>query len=198
MKINEMFSSLQGEGMYNGFPVIFLRLSKCTRACSYCDTKYHKNGVETNINELIRKIKKFRRKTIVWTGGEPTLQIGEIYTVIKLLGKDYIHHIETNGDMIVNYDYFDYVCFSPKDEKTAKYIYERVYDNLNFDIKVVTDLKINKKLIKYATMLMPLTTNNKKKDFETKQKVWNYCNKNNYKYSPRLHVDVWGTKKRKI
>jgi hypothetical protein len=64
--------------------------------------------------------------------------------------------------------------------------------------KIVTDLKhVGTDKLVYATMVMPLTVYNDKVDRETRKKVWQYCIDNNLFYSARLHVDIWG-KKRKI
>ncbi|MFH7835137.1 MAG: hypothetical protein QXL51_00900, partial [Candidatus Aenigmatarchaeota archaeon] len=66
----------------------------------------------------------------------------------------------------------------------------------NIDIKIVTDLNnIGTNMIKYATILMPLSTFNKKKDIEITRKVWNYCIKHNIKFSPRIHIYIWGKKR---
>ena len=62
------------------------------------------------------------------------------------------------------------------------------------DIKVVTDGKLNKNMISQATMLMPLTTFNKKKDDEIQKTVWNLCVKLNKRFCLRQHYVVWGKK----
>ncbi len=36
--ITSMFFTLQGEGPYGGLPALFIRLTKCNLACSFCDT----------------------------------------------------------------------------------------------------------------------------------------------------------------
>ena len=40
LKVSEIFTSLQGEGLYLGTPAVFLRLAVCNMHCWYCDTKY--------------------------------------------------------------------------------------------------------------------------------------------------------------
>ena len=64
-----------------------------------------------------------------------------------------------------------------------------------YEIKVVTDLELNKDMLEKATRLMPLTTFSDK-DNEIRKNVWNYCIKNNKKYSPRLQVELFGKRRR--
>jgi len=226
MKINEIFVSIQGEGQYAGYPTLFIRLSGCTRNCFFCDTNYHKMGYNFSYEYIVKTIKKANKKLIVWTGGEPLLQLKQIKDIIKLVGEDYSHHLETNGDLIksqkefnelfqkerncrirgiIEEDNFDYICVSPKDLQTARRINKFSKKSpYRSDIKVVTDLTLNKKLIPYATILMPLTINTEndlRRDTpldpnkEIRQNVWNYCVKHNIRYSSRLHYEVWGWKR---
>jgi len=198
MKVNEIFSSIQGEGRYAGYPALFIRLSGCTRNCNFCDTKYHTKGIDTSVEELVDVIKKSRQSIIVWTGGEPTIQLEEINDVIKLFPEYMRHHLETNGDIIVNYSSFDYVCFSPKDIITLK----NVLNNIKlqtllsscYDIKVVTDGIMSLDLCQDATMLMPLTTYDAEKDKLIKQTVWSLCVNMKKKFCLRQHVEVWNKK----
>ncbi len=199
MKINEIFESIQGEGKYIGQCVLFIRVSGCTRNCDFCDTKYHNQGKEINIKQIIQKIKGSNLDIIVWTGGEPMLQYDEIKKIIN--GTPFQeHHLETNGDILPPLDSahgltsFTYICFSPKITLSAINV-KNIFGNTQYDIKIVTDLKLNKELIPYATMLMPLTTYNDKKDKQIQKDVWKYCVKNNIKYTPRIQVDIWGSKK---
>lgn len=190
MKVCEIFESIQGEGKYAGYPVLFIRMSGCNRQCDFCDSKFHKNYYNRSIKWLVNRIKQSKKEIVVWTGGEPIIQIIDIYKVI-LKTNNKQHHLETNGDLIDNmFDFFNYICVSPKCKETIEKL-----KYSNYDIKVVTDLKINKNLIPYATMLMPLTTFNEKKDKIIKQKVWNYCVKHNIKFCLRQHVEVWQKKK---
>jgi len=190
MLVSEIFESIQGEGKYTGYPALFIRLSGCNLKCSFCDTKYHTIRTEKSLTEIINIINKCKLDIVVWTGGEPLLQIQDITNVVRNTKKR--HHLETNGILIDNNicDIFEYVCVSPKDIMTCKKL---IYSN--FEIKVVTDLKLNKNLIPYATTLMPLSTFNKKIDKKIRQDVWDYCVKTNIKYSPRIHIDVWDKKR---
>jgi len=109
MKVAEIFYSLQGEGANMGKPAIFIRLAGCNKDCWFCDTNW-KNGIEMSIEEILQKIEKYPAKMIIWTGGEPTLQ----------LSNEILHHfthyyncIETNGTNPVP-SKIDYIACSPK------------------------------------------------------------------------------------
>ena len=198
IKVNSIFPSIQGEGAYSGQPALFIRLSGCNRACSWCDSKYHILGEEISSSEISDIIKKSDKDIVVWTGGEPMLQIKGIQDVIKkTYEKD--HHLETNGDFAVELIDFDYVAFSPKDMKATKKVLTLTsnWPSFCYDIKVVTDLKMNKELIPYATLLMPLTTYNKNNDKKIEQNVWDYCVKHNIRFCPRIHTQIWGDKREK-
>jgi organic radical activating enzyme len=198
MKVCEIFESIQGEGRYAGVPALFIRLSGCNRkpACDFCDSKYHEEGKEMSVQEVVDVIDKSNKGVVIWSGGEPLSQIMDVITII-VSSKGIYHYLETNGDLLEEDDiqYFDYVCVSPKDKKIFSRI-PGIGSKYDIDIKVVTDLELNRELIPYATMLMPLTTFDDKKDKIIRQNVWDYCVKHNIKYSPRLHIEVWGLKRR--
>jgi len=196
LKINEIFKSIQGEGQYIGFPVLFIRLSGCNQKCWFCDTKYHeKINFKLTPKELVKKIEKIDPKIIVWTGGEPMLQINLIIETIIEMDFAIQQHLETNGtilDIDVFNDYFDYVSFSPKKPLSDKEFYLINQLNIDWDIKIVWDgNKIDPNMIRIATMVMPMTTNNETKNLEIRKKVWKYCVKHNIRYCPRIHIDVW-------
>lgn len=111
MKIAEIFYSLQGEGARAGEPSIFIRLSGCDLACGFCDTEFE-SGKEMTVEELHAAISKWPCRWIVWTGGEPTLQLTkEIVQQFNELG--YKQAIETNGNHPVPPG-LSWVAVSPK------------------------------------------------------------------------------------
>ena len=112
MKINEIFYSLQGEGYFSGNPAIFIRLSGCNLQCNFCDTN-HKNFIELSNEEIYNLIKNYPCKHIVFTGGEPSLQIN--FNIIDFFKKkDYFIQIETNGTRELPTN-IDWITCSPKD-----------------------------------------------------------------------------------
>lgn len=40
LNIQNLFATLQGEGMYAGYPAVFIRLGGCNLACTFCDTEF--------------------------------------------------------------------------------------------------------------------------------------------------------------
>ena len=191
MKVNEIFESIQGEGRYIGTPSLFVRTSNCNLDCYFCDTEFL-SGKSYSTENLVKRINESQKGIVIWTGGEPTLQLDSILKVIS--GTPHkAHHLESNGYVLDDrLDSFDYLCFSPKNIGDAK----RVKEYGKGEVKIVTDLELNKDLIPYADMLMPLTTFTAK-DKEIIQKVWEYCAENNITYSPRLHIDLWGKERGK-
>lgn len=123
MKLNvkEMFYSLQGEGGRTGEASVFIRLTKCNLACTFCDTDFV-SGEDLALAEILARIKKYPSKWIIWTGGEPTLQLNdEILLFFKNEG--YKQAVETNGTRPVS-NLIDYITCSPKKdyEKIKKYL----------------------------------------------------------------------------
>lgn len=201
MKVCETFESIQGEGRYTGQPMLFIRLSGCTRQCTFCDTKYHVDSKDIPIDKVCELVNSSDKRYVCWTGGEPLLQHEYIVQVTNQVHNK-VHHLETNGDLlsVITMDGFGYVSISPKDLAAAQQVMEiikeaRASPNC-YDIKIVTNLAdTGIQLIPFATMLMPLNTGNKETDLKTQQSVWSYCVKHNLKYSPRCHVQIWGNRK---
>ena len=40
VKIKEIFTSIQGEGLFIGYKQLFIRFCGCNLSCNYCDTDY--------------------------------------------------------------------------------------------------------------------------------------------------------------
>ncbi len=101
MKVNEIFLSIQGEGLSAGFPTVFIRFTGCNLRCSYCDTAYaYYEGDEMTCREIFNIIQKYGYKRVCLTGGEPLLQdgLGELLGLLK----GYTVTIETNGSVRID------------------------------------------------------------------------------------------------
>lgn len=98
MKVAEIFSSIQGEGKYTGFPTTFIRVYGCPFNCEYCDTGYAKESFrKISIERIMREVSRRGFKHICITGGEPLLDEDVFPLIYELLSYSYIVTIETSG-----------------------------------------------------------------------------------------------------
>lgn len=111
LKVKEIFYSLQGEGGRQGEASIFIRLSGCNLKCDFCDTDFS-GGEMMELPQILSVIRKFPCRWIIWTGGEPALQLtGGALAFFKHEG--YFQAIESNGHFPLP-DLLDYTVVSPK------------------------------------------------------------------------------------
>lgn len=76
LRIAEIFTSIQGEGIWTGIPSTFIRVSGCNLRCVWCDTPYASwkpEGPTMDICEIAGIAADAKVKDIVLTGGEPML-----------------------------------------------------------------------------------------------------------------------------
>ena len=110
----ELFESLQGEGRNAGRPCVFVRFAGCNLSCPWCDTDVVEK-FSLPLDELVAEIGRFRPKSVVLTGGEPTLQPDMPELVAALKERGYWIAVETNGTNDADWLQFaDYVACSPK------------------------------------------------------------------------------------
>lgn len=80
VQLNELFVSIEGEGIFAGTKTLFVRFSGCHLRCYWCDTKYSlspSSGKSYSINDAKNLITKYLQPNIYkvnFTGGEPLLQ----------------------------------------------------------------------------------------------------------------------------
>ena len=181
-KINEIFYSIQGEGLHAGRPAHFIRFSGCHLHCPFCDTK-HEEGVMMTDEEILEKI-NFGSNMVILTGGEPSLFIDEQF-IRKLnnLGK-YVC-IETNGTHELPNGKF-FVTLSPKFEFVSK---AELKIKRASELKVVWNGKNN--MYKYSDIvakhrfIQPCDTQDKEKNAQIMQEVVEYV-----KEHPEWRVSV--------
>lgn len=123
--IKEIFYSIQGEGKWAGLPAIFIRFAGCNLACSWCDTNWD-NPTKMSLDDIESEVKKYPARHIIFTGGEPTLQLDR--TMVKRFKKNYYLHIESNGTKYIPKG-INWVTISPK-------------QNSNWIIKKGNELKV--------------------------------------------------------
>jgi 7-carboxy-7-deazaguanine synthase len=207
MKVNEIFYSIQGEGILVGVPSIFLRFAGCNLRCSFCDTKYaYKRGTEMNIQEILDEIKKFACSYICLTGGEPLLQKDTIKLIENLLQKNYKICLETNGSFSIKklvgkkslMISLDIKCPSSGSHeqmnmKNISYLSKK--DQLKFIIKNKEDYDYAKKILKKydspcTVFFQPVWGTNPQK-----LASWILNDGLPVRLTLQLHKIIWGTKR---
>lgn len=99
-KITEIFSSIQGEGVYLGQAQTFVRFYGCNLKCGFCDEARKDKFKEYSSQELIKAIIKEKNKVVSLTGGEPLLYTDFLKEVLPgLKKKGFIVYLETNGTL---------------------------------------------------------------------------------------------------
>jgi 7-carboxy-7-deazaguanine synthase len=117
MVVNEIFYSLQGEGLLAGTPSVFIRLAGCPVGCVWCDTKYAwdaNEGEELPISEIVNRVVQWPCRFVVITGGEPILnpQLPDLAGALKERNKHIT--IETAGIKFIAGLACDLMSVSPK------------------------------------------------------------------------------------
>lgn len=142
--ITSMFFTLQGEGPFGGLPALFIRLTKCNLACSFCDTFFDAGDWMTyaDIEKKSLKIIKdyFGGELPSWiigpggklnialviTGGEPTLQKNLTGFLERQVQYYKYVQIESNGTVNLEIPKGVTLVCSPKcaekDGKATKYL----------------------------------------------------------------------------
>jgi organic radical activating enzyme len=95
VRLNEIFTSIEGEGILFGTKTLFVRLSGCPLTCHWCDTPYAlpmESGDSTstdNAKLLIARNLQPNAYKVSFTGGEPLAQheaVSELAAFVKQLG----------------------------------------------------------------------------------------------------------------
>ena len=129
--IKEIYKTIQGEGAQSGRTAVFVRFTGCnlwsgkekhreSSICNFCDTDFVGtdgiNGGKYSCKSLVSKIKDIwqskERGYIVFTGGEPMLQLDE-ELILLCKENNFETAIETNGTIKIDFD-IDWICVSPK------------------------------------------------------------------------------------
>lgn len=134
--INEIFQTIQGEGIFTGLPAIFVRLQGCPVGCPWCDTRHtwivdpaREVGVQAvldcsnesdgwskmNTEQILASFQQlgYQARHVVITGGEPCLYDLQALSC-ALLSAGYQVQIETSGTSEIQTHANTWVTVSPK------------------------------------------------------------------------------------
>lgn len=209
MKVNEIFSSIQGEGKLQGVPSVLVRLVGCNLNCVWCDNRRDKIAWEISHGELLNLLSGYGIRNVILTGGEPFL-----YSQIELLTnelneKGYFITIETNATIIKSVK-ADLISMSPKlshanvkgEIVTIDYDVIQYYvDNYNYQLKFVVKnendfLDVQHILgelndIDYNNVFMMPLASSLAELTEIQKEIVRLCIKYRYRYANRLQLQIW-------
>jgi 7-carboxy-7-deazaguanine synthase len=225
MRIAEIFYSLQGEGALVGVPSVFVRTSGCNLRCTWCDTPYtswQPSGEDFSVEQIVQAVTAHPASHVVVTGGEPMIapEIGALTGRLRQAG---LHiTIETAGTVFAEVA-CDLMSISPKLANSTPHqrengrwamqhdrlrwqpeVLRRLIRHFAYQLKFVIatpeDLDEVELICQEleaprpVVLLMPEGT---KREIVQERGVWlaEICKQKGYRYSPRLHIDLWGDKR---
>lgn len=98
LMVDEIFTSIQGEGYDSGFVTTFVRLYGCNLKCIYCDQPQKRGTAKKmSVENLLTEIRSHHCTRVCITGGEPLVQPDIFPVIYDLLATGYNVSIETNG-----------------------------------------------------------------------------------------------------
>ncbi len=221
MKIAEIFYSIQGEGSLLGVPSVFIRTSGCNLRCAWCDTPYtswQPEGEEMSLDQILDQVAAYPARHAVVTGGEPMIA-PEIVPLTGRLRERGLHiTIETAGT-VVHPVACDLMSISPKlanstpegrwrEPHESRRIQPEIlrqltetYDyQLKFVVSAAEDLEEIRSVLRQTkadpakVILMPEGVDPATLR-ERSQWLAEICKQENFRFSPRLHVDLYGNRR---
>ena len=98
LKITEIFTSLQGESRFVGWPTVFVRLTGCPLRCGYCDTAYAFHGGQWHgVADVVAQVAAIGVTHVCVTGGEPLAQKNTPQLLAALCDAGHTVSLETSG-----------------------------------------------------------------------------------------------------
>ncbi len=225
MKISEIFYSVQGEGSLLGVPSVFIRTSGCNLRCVWCDTPYtswQPEGSSYDLERILACVRNYKAAHAVVTGGEPMIA-PEIVSLTNHLHNEGMHiTIETAGTVFQPV-HCDLMSISPKlsnsvpltreegrwaaQHERLRYqpdVLRRLMASFVHQFKfVVTDpvdlveIQTLEKDLGISPAAIILMAEGTDSDTLRERGQWlvEICKERAYRFSPRLHVDLWGARR---
>ena len=169
-RVSEIFTSIEGEGIFVGKKTLFIRFSGCYLKCRWCDTKYAlplDSGTDYQIDEIkdliIKELQPFTYK-VNFTGGEPLLQTEAVIELADFVKK------QTNVKTYMESSCFDselfskvltYIDICKVEFKTddSKVVEDEEYDNLILNEIKCLELAVESNKATYIKIVVTNSTN---------------------------------------
>ena len=151
VSVNEIYTSIQGEGLLVGTPSVFIRLQGCNLRCPWCDQKealtFSNYGLP--VVDIVNAVKRFPFRHAVITGGEPMAHQGVGELAKSLLEEGFSVQIETNGTLWVesleNIAENIHITCSPK--AVARYFIHPKVGKYAKELKFVVDEELTEEIL---------------------------------------------------
>ncbi len=213
-RIAEVFFSIQGEGATAGAPAVFVRLQGCSVGCAWCDTKYSwdpEAGQEVALDGLVEEASAFPCRRSVITGGEPLESSLFAPLVQTLKARGFTLEVETSGTLPpppVPVDQWNVsVKLAGSGVPEARRINPEAIRQFlpsgawwkfvvvdAADVAEVLRLAERFAIPREKILLMPEGVR-PEEILERSPWVWEECKRYGFRYSPRLHILLWGAKR---
>ena len=213
-RIAEVFFSIQGEGATAGTPAVFVRLQGCSVGCAWCDTKYSwdpEAGQGVALDGLVEEASAFPCRRSVITGGEPLESSLFAPLVQTLKARGFTLEVETSGTLPpppVPVDQWNVsVKLAGSGVPEARRINpEAIRQFLGLgawwkfvvvdvaDVAEVLCLAERFAIPRERILLMPEGVR-REEILERSPWVWEECKRYGFRFSPRLHILLWGARR---
>jgi 7-carboxy-7-deazaguanine synthase len=221
LKIAELFYSLQGEGSLVGVPSFFIRTSGCNLRCAWCDTPYtswNPEGAEVTVDAILDELGRYPARHAVVTGGEPMIAPQIVELTERLRGAGIHITIETAGTVFKPVA-CDLMSISPKlSNSTPQGAVAAQHERLRIQLETLKRLMTgNAYQLKFViarpedveeacalirdleaprerVILMPEGV---EAEALRERSCWlaEICKAQGFRFSPRLHVELWGNRR---
>lgn len=211
--------------MLAGVPSVFVRLSGCNLRCKWCDTPYaswEPEGEERMLGPILADVRRNWASHVVVTGGEPMISPGIVALTERLKGLDQHITIETAGTVYAPV-ICDLMSISPKlanstphrrdggrwaaqhdrlryQPEVLKQLMTHYEYQMKFVVSAPEDLTELLQIVEEtgadrARVILMAEGTNVETIYERAQWIVEVCKNEKFRYSPRLHIDLWGDKR---